>query len=562
MKLNKNQLSVVKSIIKEEIEKFKSLKDFDIKARIDSERKKRFNDPNYNQDYDKIKSDYYDYYDDTYPDSMRDEDNEVAAEENDVLYDMGIEPINENMKKQKAITSIIQSIIKEEIEKFKSLKEGSWQVITNDEGEPIGKDYVYGPEDPEYYETGDDYNDDRPRSRVGSSVGEKSDVINSIRDILKRNDIYSKIVMSSGRSGRYISIPYNDSNLAIRFVFKRGEGMKIEVGSRLFTDAYEAVDYLLKNSDKNMFKSQSEHESSLKAGAKDRRAQNVKDKEAKKAEQEKLEKLEKIKRIPAIASAIGEHGLYNKRDFKVLFGNTPSKVISATIQDILETMPYDELRKIFKITVDKPKYFSENKKTTKKQITISELRQIIRENIESLDDKAISEGWNLPPGVTSSDSHFNYDDPVEHTVQDVEDDGYDEDDYPKYSFTTDYGYGTVSCNTILQEYSGWDFTSTAKSKNPSIVRLCDALYDKIEEHFATFPTFKKGDVGGYQWDGISDEDMKKLNEYQRKLYSHKLVTKIIETDCGKSLKDVIDYLINSGEINVEMNEPGFYNPYD
>ena len=301
----------------------------------------------------------------------------------DIDYDNYIKPNKMKLNKNQ-LSVVVKSIIKEEIEKFKSLKEGSWQVITNDEGEPIGKDYVYGPEDPEYYETGDDYNDDRPRSRVGSSTGQKSDVINSIRDTLKRNDIYSKIVMSSGRSGRYISIPYGNSNLTINFVFKRGQGMKIEVGSRLFDDAYEAVDYLIKNSDKSMFKSQSEHESSLKAGAKDKRAQNVKDKEAKKAEQEKLEKLEKIKRIPAIASAIGEHGLYNKRDFKVLFGNTPSKVISATIQDILETMPYDELRKIVKITVDKPKYFSENKKTKKKQITISELKQIIRESINEV----------------------------------------------------------------------------------------------------------------------------------------------------------------------------------
>ena len=301
----------------------------------------------------------------------------------DIDYDNYIKPNKMKLNKNQ-LSVVVKSIIKEEIEKFKSLKEGSWQVITNDEGEPIGKDYVYGPEDPEYYETGDDYNDDRPRSRVGSSTGQKSDVINSIRDTLKRNDIYSKIVMSSGRSGRYISIPYGNSNLTINFVFKRGQGMKIEVGSRLFDDAYEAVDYLIKNSDKSMFKSQSEHESSLKIGAKDRRAQNAKDKEAKKAEQEKLEKLEKIKRIPAIASAIGEHGLYNKRDFKVLFGNTPSKVISATIQDILETMPYDELRKIVKITVDKPKYFSENKKTKKKQITISELKQIIRESINEV----------------------------------------------------------------------------------------------------------------------------------------------------------------------------------
>ena len=301
----------------------------------------------------------------------------------DIDYDNYIKPNKMKLNKNQ-LSVVVKSIIKEEIEKFKSLKEGSWQVITNDEGEPIGKDYVYGPEDPEYYETGDDYGDDRPRSRVGSSVGQKSDVINSIRDILKRNDIYSKIVMSSGRSGRYISIPYGNSNLTINFVFKRGQGMKIEVGSRLIDDAYEAVDYLIKNSDKSMFKSQSEHESSLKIGAKDRRAQNAKDKEAKKAEQEKLEKLEKIKRIPAIASAIGEHGLYNKRDFKVLFGNTPSKVISATIQDILETMPYDELRKIVKITVDKPKYFSENKKTKKKQITISELKQIIRESINEV----------------------------------------------------------------------------------------------------------------------------------------------------------------------------------
>jgi serine/threonine protein phosphatase PrpC len=53
-----------------------------------------------------------------------------------------------------------------------------------------------------------------------------------------------------------------------------------------------------------------------------------------------------------------------------------------------------------------------------------------------------------------------------------------------------------------------------------------------------------------------------VNEYQRKLYNHKLVTKIIETECGKSLKDVIQYLIDSGKINVEMNEPDFYNPYD
>jgi hypothetical protein len=373
-------------ILKEEAGvKFKQ-EDFNSQdAFIDREIKKRFNDPSYNQDYDRVESDYYDYYDDTYPDSMRDEDEERKTEEDDALYDLGIEPINELSKNNNTmkinknqLSVVIKSIIKEEIEKFKSLKEGSWQVITNDEGEPIGKDYVYGPEDPEYYETGDDYGDDRPRSRVGSSVGQKSDVINFIRDILKKNDIYSKIVMSSGRSGRYISIPYNNGSLVINFPFKKGQGMKIEVGSRLFDDAYEAVDYLLKNSDKNMFKSQSEHESSLKTGAKERRAQN-----AKKAEQEKLEKLEKIKRIPAISKAIDEYGLYNKRDFKILFGNTPSKVISSTIQDILDTMPYDELRKIVKITVDTPKYFSENKNTTKKQITISELRKIIRESIES-----------------------------------------------------------------------------------------------------------------------------------------------------------------------------------
>jgi hypothetical protein len=465
-------------------------------------------------------------------------------------------------KNKQLLSAVIKSIINEEIEKFKSLKEGSWQVITNDEGEPIGKDYVYGPEDPEYYETGDDYGDDRPRSRVGSSVGEKSDVINSIRDILKKNDIYSKIIMSPGKSGRYISIPYNNSNLAIRFVFKKGQGMKIEVGSRLFDGAYEAVDYLLKNSDKDMFKSQSEHESSLKTGAKERRAQGVKDKEAKKAEQEKLEKLEKIKRIPAISKAIDEYGLYNKRDFKILFGNTPSKVISSTIQDILDTMPYDELRKIVKITVDTPKYFSENKNTTKKQITISDLRKIIRESIESLNKKVIVESWNLPPGVSDNDPYFNYEDDVEHTVEEVEDDGYDSDDYPKYDFTTDYGGGIVDCNTILFKGSGWSFTHGGESKNPSIVRLVDDLYNKTEEYYATFPTIKKGNVGGYQWDSISDEDTKKVNEYRKKLYSHKLVTKIIETEFGKSLKDVIQDLINSGKIDVNMSEPDFYNPYD
>lgn len=268
--------------------------------------------------------------------------------------------------------SLIKDVIKEEVARLQKitlleneklridkqlalLKEGSWKTITNDEGEPIGRDYIYGPEDPEYYETDDDY--DGPTRRSGSYTGEKSDVINSIRDILKRNDIYSKISMSSGKSGRYISIPYNNGIIAIRFTFKKGQGMKIEVGSRLFDDAYDVVDYILKNSDKSMFKSQSEHEASLKTGAKERKIQAVKDKEVKKAEQERLEKIEKAKRLPAFANAINQYGLYNEKEFKILFGNTPSKTILTTIQDIIDTMPYDELKRVVKITMNVPKPF-------------------------------------------------------------------------------------------------------------------------------------------------------------------------------------------------------------
>lgn len=72
-------------------------KDFDIEALIASERKKRFNDPNYDSEGD-----------------YADEEDQKSLE-NDDLYDMGIDPINENMKKQITISKLRQ-IIRESIE--------------------------------------------------------------------------------------------------------------------------------------------------------------------------------------------------------------------------------------------------------------------------------------------------------------------------------------------------------------------------------------------------------------------------------------------------------------
>lgn len=90
-----------------------SFKDFDIEALIDRERKRRFNDPKYKQDYDSAESDYADeMFHASFNDSIADEEEKQRSLENDVLYDMGIDPINENVNKQKLRNLIRESLFK------------------------------------------------------------------------------------------------------------------------------------------------------------------------------------------------------------------------------------------------------------------------------------------------------------------------------------------------------------------------------------------------------------------------------------------------------------------
>lgn len=142
-------------------------------------------------------------------------------------------------------------------------------------------------------------------------------------------------------------------------------------------------------------------------------------------------------------------------------------------------------------------------------------------------------------------------------VTSVKNGGYDMDNYPQYDFSANYGYGTVSSLQILSELAGWDFTSGCESKNPSIIKICDELYDKMENYLNSFPVVKKSYV-----DSISDEDWKKYYEYNREVYSHDIVTKIIETELNMSLANAIEKLLDKGLIDFEENERGFREPDD
>ena len=134
-------------------------------------------------------------------------------------------------------------------------------------------------------------------------------------------------------------------------------------------------------------------------------------------------------------------------------------------------------------------------------------------------------------------------------VSEIKDGGYDRDNYPQYDFSSNYGYGTVSSLEILSHLAGWEFTSGCESKKPEIVKLCDELQNKLDNYHKSFPVVKSA----YGYDDISDKDWKKYDEYQRQLYTHDLVTKIIETELDMSLKQVIEKLLNKGLINFEEN---------
>lgn len=258
------------------------------------------------------------------------------------------------MAKEKITISGLKEMIERAIR-----NEGGWVTVRNDAGEPMGKEYVYDSSDPEYYEGDDDeYGGGGHSSSKGRYTGEKSNEINWLRDTLKSNDIYSKIGM--GSKGRYVWIPYGDDGISVTFPFDK-EGMKVSVGRNQFSSAFDAASYVVSNYDKSKFKSQSEHEAGLKSASKERKATaKVRKAEKEEADRKNAER-EKIMSIPGIKDAIARFTLKDARNYKVIFGNIPSKKISGTIQDIIDTLPAEELKQIKKIEVDVPKMYENSK---------------------------------------------------------------------------------------------------------------------------------------------------------------------------------------------------------
>jgi hypothetical protein len=138
-------------------------------------------------------------------------------------------------------------------------------------------------------------------------------------------------------------------------------------------------------------------------------------------------------------------------------------------------------------------------------------------------------------------------------VTSLENGGYDEDNFPQYDFSANYGYGTVSSLEILRKLAGWEFTSGCESKNPSIIKICDELENKLDNYYNSFPVVKPS------YGGISKEDWKKFNEYIKEVYSHDIVTKIIETELNMGLANAIEKLLDKGLIDFEENR-GFREP--
>ena len=138
-------------------------------------------------------------------------------------------------------------------------------------------------------------------------------------------------------------------------------------------------------------------------------------------------------------------------------------------------------------------------------------------------------------------------------VSEIKNGGYDKENYPKYDFSANYGYGTVSSLEILSHLANWEFTSGCESKNPEIIKLCDDLDNKQKKLEDTFEIIQKNYSVEDSYESFSDEDWDKYYEYQRQLYTHDLVTKIIETELNISLKQAIEKLLNKGLIDFEEN---------
>ena len=141
-------------------------------------------------------------------------------------------------------------------------------------------------------------------------------------------------------------------------------------------------------------------------------------------------------------------------------------------------------------------------------------------------------------------------------VTSIENNGYDMDNYPKYSFEAESATGVISSLKILSELAGWEFTSGCKSKNPSIIKICGELQNKLDNYYESFPVVKTS-----YGDSISNEDWEKYNKYIKEIYSHDIVTKIIQTELNKSLADAIEELLSKGLIDdIKEPERGFREP--
>lgn len=281
----------------------------------------------------------------------------------------------------KAVTSESNKSFMKELRKMveDALNEdGSWRVITNKEGEPIGKDYEYDSSDPEYYERDDMYGGGEGRqSNRGAFTAQKSDTINYLRDELKRNDIYSKIGM--GSRGRYVFIPYGYQGISVIFPFKGGQ-MKMQINGKTYDNVDQVLQYVLgPDFSKENFKSQSEHEGSLKTASKEKRQQAKINKAAEAERAAKQAQKQKIMDAPAIKDAMSKFGLDNKRYYKVIFGNIPAKKFYDTVRNIIDSLTDDELKQVKKIEMDMPKFYESKNAGNSQKITLSELKRLVME---------------------------------------------------------------------------------------------------------------------------------------------------------------------------------------
>jgi hypothetical protein len=208
------------------------------------------------------------------------------------------------------------------------------------------------------------------------------------------------------------------------------------------------------------------------------------------------------------------------------------------------------MKKIFLNESERLKLISEKEKMIIESFakTFNKIKRIDENEMNEID-------WDRAADRFYSDPYDREDPDAE--VTSVENGGYDEDNFPQYDFSANYGYGTVSSLKILRKLAGWEFTSGCESKNPSIIKICDELQNKLDNYYNSFPVVKVS-----YGDSISDEDWKKYNEYIKEVYSHDIVTKIIETELNMSLDNAIEKLLDKGLIDFEENERGFREPDD